>query len=228
MKIEPPAVASSENRPQAVGHLLPAARDRRTLRVKKCPQDPFHGRHPARTDEFPQIKLGCITGRTRQGIRLLAEGRPGGVDDVFPPERRTMPQLGIPLENQWARWPGLTYQLPVQCWVGPHHSAVITGIARAGIHSLIDLAGGKQPRGRPAGLSPLLHRGRICAAAGKLPRALRGKSRSARLRLGQILPLKDVSAEMCDPNRRRASRLRRFSAVFASSVLSRDMRQFES
>ena len=53
---------------------------------------------------------------------------------------------------QWARWPGLTYQLPVQCWVGPHHSAVITGIARAGINALIELAGGKQPRGRPVGL----------------------------------------------------------------------------
>jgi hypothetical protein len=37
------------------------------------------------------------------------------VEDVFLPERRTMPQLGIPLENQWARWPGVTYQLPVQC-----------------------------------------------------------------------------------------------------------------
>ena len=72
--------------------------------------------------------------------------------DVFLPERRTMPQVGIPLENQWSRWPGLTYQLPVQCWVGPHHSAVITGIARAGINTLIDLAGGKQPRGRPVGL----------------------------------------------------------------------------
>jgi indole-3-acetate monooxygenase len=74
------------------------------------------------------------------------------VADVFLPERRTMPQIGIPLENQWARWPGLTYQLPVQCWVGPHHSAVITGIARAGINALIELAGGKQPRGRPVGL----------------------------------------------------------------------------
>jgi alkylation response protein AidB-like acyl-CoA dehydrogenase len=74
------------------------------------------------------------------------------VDDVFLPERRTMPQIGIPLENQWARWPALTYQLPVQCWVGPHHSAVITGIAQAGITALIELAGGKQPRGRPVGL----------------------------------------------------------------------------
>jgi alkylation response protein AidB-like acyl-CoA dehydrogenase len=74
------------------------------------------------------------------------------VKDVFLPKRRTMPQIGIPLENQWARWPALTYQLPVQCWVGPHHSAVITGIARAGLDALIDLAGGKQPRGRPTGL----------------------------------------------------------------------------
>jgi alkylation response protein AidB-like acyl-CoA dehydrogenase len=74
------------------------------------------------------------------------------VQDVFLPERRTMPQVGIPLENQWSRWPGVTYQLPVQCWVGPHHSAVITGIARAGINALIELAGGKQPRGRPVGL----------------------------------------------------------------------------
>ena len=40
----------------------------------------------------------------------------------------------------------------MQCWVGPHHSAVITGIARAGINALIELAGGKQPRGRPVGL----------------------------------------------------------------------------
>jgi alkylation response protein AidB-like acyl-CoA dehydrogenase len=74
------------------------------------------------------------------------------VEDVFLPERRTMPQIGIPLENQWARWPGITYALPVQAWVGPHHSAVITGIARAGIDALIELAGGKQPRGRPTGL----------------------------------------------------------------------------
>jgi indole-3-acetate monooxygenase len=74
------------------------------------------------------------------------------VDDVFLPERRTMPQVGIPLENQWSRWPGVTYALPVQCWVGPHHSAVITGIARAGLSALIELAGAKTPRGRPVGL----------------------------------------------------------------------------
>ncbi len=70
------------------------------------------------------------------------------VEDVFLPERRTMPQVGIPLDNQWERWPGVTYALPVQCWVGPHHSAVITGIARAGIDALIELAVEKTPRGR--------------------------------------------------------------------------------
>jgi indole-3-acetate monooxygenase len=70
------------------------------------------------------------------------------VENVFLPERRTMPQVGIPLDNQWERWPGITYALPVQCWVGPHHSAVITGIARAGIDALIELAIEKTPRGR--------------------------------------------------------------------------------
>ena len=70
------------------------------------------------------------------------------VDDVFLPERRTMVHAGIPLDNQWKRWPGLSYALPAQAWVGPHHSAVITGIARAGIGALIELAAAKTPRGR--------------------------------------------------------------------------------
>ncbi len=74
------------------------------------------------------------------------------VDDVFLPERRTMVHLGVPLDNQWSRWPGISYALPAQAWVGPHHSAVITGIARAGVNALIELASEKTPRGRSARL----------------------------------------------------------------------------
>ncbi|WP_428541160.1 acyl-CoA dehydrogenase family protein [Rhodopila sp.] len=78
------------------------------------------------------------------------------LDEVFLPERRTMVHAGVPLDNQWERWPGLTYALPTQAWVGPHHSAVITGIARAGIEALIELAAEKTPRGRT---------GRLCDSA---------------------------------------------------------------
>ena len=70
------------------------------------------------------------------------------VQDVFLPERRTVPHVGVPLDNQWDRWPGMSYALPSQAWVGPHHSSVITGIARAGIDALIALASEKTPRGR--------------------------------------------------------------------------------
>ena len=70
------------------------------------------------------------------------------VDNVFLPERRSIIHAGVPLDNQWAKWPGTTFQVPSQCWIGPHHSSVITGIARAGIEALIALAVEKVPRGR--------------------------------------------------------------------------------
>lgn len=70
------------------------------------------------------------------------------VTDVFLPERRSVAHVGVPVDNQWSRWPGVTYALPSVAWVGPHHSSVITGIARAGIDALIALAVEKTPRGR--------------------------------------------------------------------------------
>ena len=65
------------------------------------------------------------------------------VEDLFVPERRVMPHVGAPLDNQWAHWPGITYAMPSFAWVGPHHCSVLTGIARAGIDALIELAGEK-------------------------------------------------------------------------------------
>src|SRR5207245_11199149 len=53
------------------------------------------------------------------------------VEDVFLPERRTMVQAGAPLDNKWKRWPGITYDLPNQAWVGLNHSDVIIRLARA-------------------------------------------------------------------------------------------------
>ncbi|MGE0224431.1 MAG: acyl-CoA dehydrogenase family protein [Acetobacteraceae bacterium] len=74
------------------------------------------------------------------------------VTDVFLPEHRVMYHAGAPVDNQWSRWPGLTYSLPSVAWVGPHHSSVVTGIARAGIAALIELATVKVPRGRGSAL----------------------------------------------------------------------------
>jgi len=70
------------------------------------------------------------------------------VTDVFVPEHRTVLVDGRLLTNQWHRWPGTLYALPVHALVGPHHSMAATGIARAGIDTLTDLAGAKVPRGR--------------------------------------------------------------------------------
>lgn len=70
------------------------------------------------------------------------------VTDVFVPDHRILYVPGRVLFNQWHRWPGTLYSLPVHTIVGPHHSMIATGIARAGIDALADLAGSKVPRGR--------------------------------------------------------------------------------
>jgi alkylation response protein AidB-like acyl-CoA dehydrogenase len=70
------------------------------------------------------------------------------VTDVFVPEHRTVPHAGNPVNNRWRRWPGTLYALPVHAVIGPHHSPVATGAARAAIDALASLAGGKIPRAR--------------------------------------------------------------------------------
>ncbi|MBV9597377.1 MAG: acyl-CoA dehydrogenase family protein [Chloroflexi bacterium] len=70
------------------------------------------------------------------------------VTNVFVPDRRVVFVPGRVLLNQWQRWQGTLYQLPVHTIIGPHHSMIATGIARAGIDALVELAGGKVPRGR--------------------------------------------------------------------------------
>lgn len=70
------------------------------------------------------------------------------VDEVFVPSRRTVHVPGALLHNQWQRWRGTLYAIPIHGIVGPHHSVIATGIARAGIDALKELAGAKVPRGR--------------------------------------------------------------------------------
>jgi alkylation response protein AidB-like acyl-CoA dehydrogenase len=70
------------------------------------------------------------------------------VTDQFIPQHRTVEVPGRLLFNQWSTWPGALYALPVHALIGLHHSVVATGIARAGIDALTELAGAKVPRGR--------------------------------------------------------------------------------
>ena len=69
------------------------------------------------------------------------------VEEVFVPARRTVQVPGALLHNQWQRWGGTLYAVPIHAIVGPHHSMIATGIARARIDALCELPGSKVPRG---------------------------------------------------------------------------------
>jgi alkylation response protein AidB-like acyl-CoA dehydrogenase len=70
------------------------------------------------------------------------------VTEQFIPQHRTVEVPGRLTLNQWSRWRGPFYALPVHALIGPHHSVIATGIARAAIDALTELAGAKVPRGR--------------------------------------------------------------------------------
>jgi alkylation response protein AidB-like acyl-CoA dehydrogenase len=70
------------------------------------------------------------------------------VSDVFVPERRTVRIAAFNLTNQWDKWQGPLFRVPAHAIVGPHHSAIATGVARRGIDELKELAGSKTPRAR--------------------------------------------------------------------------------
>jgi indole-3-acetate monooxygenase len=79
------------------------------------------------------------------------------VTNQFVPRDRTVEVPGRLLFNQWSRWRGTLYALPVHALVGLHHSVVATGIARAAIDALTELAGAKVPRGRQGLLRDQAH-----------------------------------------------------------------------
>ena len=80
------------------------------------------------------------------------------VTDQFIPVHLTVEVPGRLTFNQWSSFSRATlYALPVHAFIGPHHSVVATGIARAAIDALTELAGAKVPRGRTGLLRDQLH-----------------------------------------------------------------------
>ncbi len=96
---------------------------------------------------FPRGECSIVESWNVTGMRGTGS-HDWSVEGVFVPERRAVPIPPTPFVNQWQRWPGALYALPVQALLGPHHSVVATGIARAAIDALAALAAAKVPRGR--------------------------------------------------------------------------------
>jgi alkylation response protein AidB-like acyl-CoA dehydrogenase len=100
---------------------------------------PVHVRGCFRAQECVILDSWDVTGLQGTGSHDWA------VTDVFVPEHRALALTGAPpVANRWSRWGGTLYTLPTIG--GAHHSAVATGIVRAGIDALTELAGCKVPR----------------------------------------------------------------------------------
>ena len=69
--------------------------------------------------------------------------------DVFVPDRRVLFVPGRVLLNQWQRWHGTLYPLPVHTIIGPHHSMIAT--ASPARHRRLGGAGRRQDAARPRG-----------------------------------------------------------------------------
>src|SRR5258707_10822933 len=96
---------------------------------------------------FPTSECSIIDTWDMTGMRGTGS-HDWSVTDQFIPSHLTVEVPARLTFNQWSRWRGPLYALPVHALIGPHHSMVATGIARAAIDALTDLAGAKVPRGR--------------------------------------------------------------------------------
>lgn len=104
-----------------------------------------------RTEECAILDTWDVTGMRGTGSHDWS------VDNVFVPDRRVVFVPGGGATNQWQHWPGTLYALPIHAVIGPHHSVIATGVARAGIDALYELAQAKVPRGRGGLLRELAH-----------------------------------------------------------------------
>ena len=104
------------------------------------------------------------------------------VDDVFLPERRVMVHAGVPLDNQWKRWPGVSYALPAQ---GVGRAAPQRGDHRhrPGRDRCADRAGRREDTARSHGAP------------------LRGPAGAGRRRSGRHHPQRRARLPECDDHR---------------------------